>query len=215
MSSASDLGVVRAVGVESERELAFAALHQLCVPILDRLERLPGPQRDALRVTFGLREGPVPDRFLVGLALLGLLAEAAQERALVCAVDDAQWLDAASARALAFVARRLLAESVLLLFAARQPSDELLGLPELAAGGPGPGGRVGWGAEWVAGHGWAGGGCGRWRGVRGGCWGRRFRCCGRGVSRALGSWGFRGWRSGDPRRPVPARFRDDLLPDPL
>src|SRR3954468_3845900 len=135
IASAPDLGVVRAVGVESERELAFAALHQLCVPILDRLERLPGPQRGALQVTFGLSEGPVPDRFLVGLALLGLLAEAAQERALVCAVDDAQWLDAASARALAFVARRLLAESVLLLFAARQPSDELLGLPALAVGG--------------------------------------------------------------------------------
>src|SRR5256885_622736 len=135
IASAAGLGVVRAVGVESERELAFAALHQLCVPILDRLERLPGPQRDALQVTFGLSEGPVPDRFVGGLALLGLLAEAAQERALVCAVDDAQWLDAASARALAFVARRLLAESVLLLFAARQPSDELLGLPELAAGG--------------------------------------------------------------------------------
>src|SRR5256714_3149572 len=135
IASASDLGVVRAVGVESERELAFAALHQLCVPILDRRERLPGPRRDALQFTFGLSEGPVPDTFLVGLALLGLLAEAAQERALVCVVDDAQWLDAASARALAFVARRLLAESVLLLFAARQPSDELLGLPELAVGG--------------------------------------------------------------------------------
>jgi predicted ATPase len=135
IASAAGLGVVRAVGVESERELAFAALHQLCVPILDRLERLPGPQRGALQVTFGLSEGPVPDRFLVGLALLGLLAEVAQDRALVCVVDDAQWLDAASARALAFVARRLLAESVLLLFAARQPSDELLGLPELAVGG--------------------------------------------------------------------------------
>src|SRR2546421_7340462 len=135
IASASGLGAVRAVGVESERELAFAALHQLCVPILDRLERLPGPQREALQVTFGLSEGPVPDRFLVGLALLGLLAEAAQERALVCVVDDAHWLDAASARALAFVARRLLAESVVLLFAARQPSDDLLGLPELAVGG--------------------------------------------------------------------------------
>src|SRR6267142_1510502 len=135
IASASDLGVIRAVGVESERELAFAALHQLCVPILDRLERLPGPQRDALQVTFGVSEGPVPDRFLVGLAALGLLAEAATERALVCVVDDAQWLDTASARALAFVARRLLAESVLLLFAARQPSDELLGLPELPVGG--------------------------------------------------------------------------------
>src|SRR5437868_151991 len=135
IASASDLGVMRAVGVESERELAFAALHQLCVPVLDRLERLPGPQRDALRVTFGLSEGPVPDRFLVGLAALGLLAEAAEERALVCVVDDAQWLDTASAQALAFVARRLFAESVVLLFAARQPSDELPDLPELAVGG--------------------------------------------------------------------------------
>ena len=135
VASAADLGVVRAVGVESEMELAFAALHQLCVPVLDHLERLPGPQRDALRVTFGLSEGPVPDRFLVGLAVLGLLAEAAEERALVCVVDDAQWLDTASAQALAFVARRLFAESVVLLFAARQPSDELPDLPELAVGG--------------------------------------------------------------------------------
>src|SRR2546423_9507504 len=127
IASESDLGVVRAVGVESERELAFAALHQLCVPILDRLERLPGPPRDALQVTFGLREGPVPDRFLVGLALLGLLAQAAQERALGCAVDDAPWLDAASARALAVVARPVVAGSVVLVFAARQPSDELRG----------------------------------------------------------------------------------------
>src|SRR2546422_6614600 len=118
IASASDLGVIRAVGVESERELAFAALHQLCLPVLDRLERLPGPQRDALQVTFGVSEGPVPDRFLVGLAVLGLLAEAAAERVLVCVVDDAQWLDTASARALAFVARRLLAGSVVLGFAA-------------------------------------------------------------------------------------------------
>src|SRR5882724_6811145 len=135
IASESGLGVMRAVGVESERELAFAALHQLCLPVLDRLERLPGPQRDALQVTFAVSEGPVPDRFLVGLAVLGLLAEAAAERALVCVVDDAQWLDTASARALAFVARRLLAESVVLVFAARQPSDELLGLPELPVGG--------------------------------------------------------------------------------
>jgi DNA-binding CsgD family transcriptional regulator len=135
IASAADLGIVRALGVESERELAFAALHQLCVPILDRLQRLPGPQSDALRVTFGLSDGSVPDRFLVGLAVLGLLAEAAEERALVCVVDDAQWLDTASAQALAFVARRLFAESVVLLFAARQPSDELAGLPELAVGG--------------------------------------------------------------------------------
>ena len=112
IASASDLRVLRAVGVESEMELAFAALHQLCAPLLDRLERLPVPQRDALQTTFGLRAGPVPDRFFVGLAVLGLLSEVAEERPLLCVVDDAQWLDRASAQALAFVARRLLAESV-------------------------------------------------------------------------------------------------------
>ena len=130
--SASDLGVVRVVGVESERELAFAALHQLCAPILDGLERLPGPQRAALRVTFGLSEGAVPDRLFVGLAVLGLLSEAAEERPLVCVVDG---LDAASAQTLAFVARRLLAESVVLLFAAREPGEALRGLPELVVEG--------------------------------------------------------------------------------
>jgi predicted ATPase len=125
IASATDLGIVRAVGVESERELAFAALHQLCVPVLDRLQRLPGPQHDALRVTFGLSEAPVPDRFLVGLAVLGLLAEAAEERALVCVVDDAQWLDTASAQALAFVARRLFEGSRrLLLVAAAEPTGD-------------------------------------------------------------------------------------------
>src|SRR2546423_6369553 len=129
IASAADLGVVRAVGVESEMELAFAALHQLCVPVLDRLERLPGPQRDALRVTFGLSEGSVPDRFLVGLAVLGLLAEAAEKRSLVCVVDDAQWLDKASAPALAVVARRVFAGAGGLLFAARAPHGG-------AAGGP-------------------------------------------------------------------------------
>ena len=127
--------MVRAVGVESERELAFAALHQLCAPILDGLERLPGPQRDALQVTFGLSEGAVPDRLFVGLAVLGLLSEAAEERPLVCVVDDSQWLDAASAQTLAFVARRLLAESVVLLFAAREPDEALRGLPELVVEG--------------------------------------------------------------------------------
>src|SRR5439155_14052604 len=95
--------VVRAVGVQSEMELAFAALHQLCAPMLDRLERLPGPQRDALATTFGLRDGAAPDRFLIGLAALGLLAEVAEKRPLVCVVDDAHWLDKASAQTLAFV----------------------------------------------------------------------------------------------------------------
>ena len=116
-------------------ELPFAALHQLCAPLLDRLDRLPGPQRDALETTFGLSAGAVPDRFFVGLAVLGLLSEAAEERPLLCVIDDAQWLDRASAQALAFVARRLLAESVVMLFAAREPSDEFAGLPELVVEG--------------------------------------------------------------------------------
>ena len=107
VGAAPDLRVVRAVGVESEMELAFAALHQLCAPMLDRLGRLPDPQRDALRTAFGLAAGPAPDRFLVGLAVLSLLSEVAAERPLVCVVDDAQWLDRASAQALAFAARRL------------------------------------------------------------------------------------------------------------
>ena len=135
VESASDLRVVRAAGVESEMELAFAALHQLCGPMLDRLGRLPGPQRDALGTAFGLEAGPAPDLFLVGLAVLSLLSEAAGERPLVCVVDDAQWLDRASAQALAFAARRLLAESVLMVFAAREPGADLRGLPELVVEG--------------------------------------------------------------------------------
>ena len=105
-------------------ELAFAGLHQLCAPFVDRLERLPGPQRDALGTAFGLRDGDAPDRFLVGLAVLSLLSDVAEERPLVCVVDDAQWLDGASAQALAFVARRLGAESVGLVFAVREPPGE-------------------------------------------------------------------------------------------
>jgi len=116
IGSASEFRVLRAVGVESEIELAFAALQQLCAPMLDRVGRLPVPQRDALGVAFGLRAGDAPDRFLVGLAVLSLFAEAAEEQPLVCVVDDAQWLDRASAHALSFVARRLLAESVALVF---------------------------------------------------------------------------------------------------
>ena len=108
--AASDLRVVRAAGVESEMELAFAGLHLLCAPLLDRREGLPGPQRDALGIAFGLREGAAPDRFLVGLAVLTLLSEVAGDRPLLCLVDDAQWLDRASAQVLAFVARRLLAD---------------------------------------------------------------------------------------------------------
>src|SRR4051812_10120753 len=132
---ASDLTGLRAVGGGAEMELPFAALHQLCAPMLDRLERLPSPQRDALRTTFGLSAGAAPDRFLVGLATLSLLAEVAEERALLCVVDDGQWLDHASVQALAFAARRLLAEHVVMLFAAREPSGELTGLPELVVEG--------------------------------------------------------------------------------
>jgi DNA-binding CsgD family transcriptional regulator len=127
--------VAGVAGVQSEMELAFAALHQLCTPLLDRLEALPSPQREALQITFGLRPGPVPDRLLVGLAMLGLLSEGAAERPLVCLVDDAQWLDRASAQILAFVARRLGAESVGLVFGARVGGADLAGLPELVVGG--------------------------------------------------------------------------------
>ncbi len=134
---ASGCGFARAAGVESEMELAFAGLHQLCAPFIDRLDRLPGPQREALGTALGLREGDAPDRFLVGLSVLSLLSDAAEERPLVCVVDDAQWLDGASAQALAFVARRLGAESVGLVFAVREPAGErhLEGLAELVVGG--------------------------------------------------------------------------------
>jgi DNA-binding CsgD family transcriptional regulator len=135
IGSASGFRVMRAVGVESEMELAFAVLQQLCAPLLDRLDRLPAPQQDALAVAFGLRAGEAPDRFLVGLAVLSLLAEAAEQRPLVCVVDDAQWLDLASAQALVFVARRLLAESVALVLVTRDPGQALRGLPELAVEG--------------------------------------------------------------------------------
>jgi DNA-binding CsgD family transcriptional regulator len=129
--SAVDMRLLRAAGVESEMELAFASLHQLCAPLLGAVERLPRPQRQALEVAFGLSEGPAPDRFLVGLALLTLLSEAADERPVLCVVDDAQWLDDVSARTLAFVGRRLHAESVGLVLAARVAAPDLHGLPEL------------------------------------------------------------------------------------
>src|SRR6476659_983963 len=133
----SGCGIARAAGVESEMELAYAGLQQLCAPFLDRVERLPGPQRDALGTAFGLRDGDAPGRFLVGLAVLSLLSDVAEDRPLVCIVDDAQWLDAATAHALAFVARRLGAESVGLVFAVREPSGErhFEGLPELTVAG--------------------------------------------------------------------------------
>src|ERR671923_1866869 len=123
---ASGFRVARVAGVESEMELPFAGLHQLCAPMLDRLGALPEPQQNALRVAFGLAVGAAPDRFLVALAALGLLAEVSAERPLLCFVDDAQWLDAASGQVLGFVARRLLAESVMLLFAVREAADERL-----------------------------------------------------------------------------------------
>jgi DNA-binding CsgD family transcriptional regulator len=134
---ASGCRVVRAVGVESEMELAFAGLHQLCVPILGWIERIPAPQRDALSTVLGLSAGDAPDPFLVSLAVLSLVSEAADEQPLVCLVDDAQWLDQASADTLAFVARRLYAESVALIFATRQSGEEppLRGLPEFVVQG--------------------------------------------------------------------------------
>src|SRR3954447_8138727 len=134
---ASGCRIARAAGVESEMELPFAGLHQLCGPMLDRLDRLPAPQRDALATAFGLSAGEPPNRFLVGLAVLSLLSEVAEEGPLVCVVDDAHWQDRASAQILAFVARRLLAEAVGLVFAVREPSptQDLAGLPELVVGG--------------------------------------------------------------------------------
>ena len=135
VESASDLTVVQAAGVESEMELAYAGLQQLCAPLLDRLERLPAPQRQALEIVFGLSAGAVPDRFVVGLGVLSLLSDVAEERPLLCVVDDAQWLDRASALALAFVARRLLAEPVGIVFAARQGGEELRNVSELEVHG--------------------------------------------------------------------------------
>jgi hypothetical protein len=137
IASADGFRVAWAVGVESEMELPFSALQQLCGPMLDRLDVLPSPQRTGLRVAFGLNEGERPDRFLVGLAVLSLLSEVAARQPLLCVVDDAQWLDRASALALAFVARRLLAEPIALLFATREPGDELRGVDGLLVEGLG------------------------------------------------------------------------------
>jgi hypothetical protein len=134
VEAAQEFRVTHTAGVESEMELAYAALQQLCSPILELIERLPDPQRDALAVAFGHSAGPAPNPFLVGLAALGLLSEAAEERPLLCVVDDAQWLDRASARALGFVARRLLAEQIALVFAARELGEALAGFPELHVG---------------------------------------------------------------------------------
>jgi DNA-binding CsgD family transcriptional regulator len=137
IASAAGMRIARVAGVESEMELAYAALQQLCAPMLGGLERLPDPQRQALGVVFGLRPGEPPDRFLVGLAALSLLADAAQEQPLLCVIDDAQWLDQVSAQALGVAARRLLGEPVALVVAAREPGVEFRGLPELLVGGLG------------------------------------------------------------------------------
>jgi DNA-binding CsgD family transcriptional regulator len=138
LSAAADgCRIARAAGVESEMELPFAGLHALCAPMLDRMGHLPSPQRAALSTAFGLSAGPAPDRFLVGLAVLSLLADAAEERPVVCIVDDAQWLDRVSAQTLSFVARRLLAERVGLVLALRESRDEHVfeGMPELVVEG--------------------------------------------------------------------------------
>ena len=140
--------VARAVGVQSEMELAFAGLHQLCAPMLGRAERLPVPQQDALRTAFGIAAGPPPDRFLVGLAVLSLLSEVAGERPLICLIDDEQWLDQASAQALGFTARRL----------ARRPGRAGVRGPRA---GRGPGRAAGAGSRRAGGRGRAGAaGCG-------------------------------------------------------
>ncbi|MEV7237688.1 AAA family ATPase [Streptomyces sp. NPDC051020] len=127
--------VLRVAGVQTEMELAFAGLHQLCLPLLDRLPELAEPRREALRIAFGLSQGPAPDRFLVGLAVLGLLAGAAEERPVVCVIDDHHWLDEASAQALGFVARRLNADRVGMVFGTRHERVELEGLSELPIAG--------------------------------------------------------------------------------
>ncbi|WP_207928775.1 LuxR family transcriptional regulator [Actinomadura sp. 6K520] len=140
VAAQSGFRVESSVGLQAETQFVFGALHQLSTPLLERLDALPGPQQTALRVAFGQEAGAAPDRFLVGLAVLTLLAEVAEERPLLCVVDDAQWLDEASAQVLAFVARRVAAERVVLLFSLRDPADDgdlrsFAGLPELRLSG--------------------------------------------------------------------------------
>jgi DNA-binding CsgD family transcriptional regulator len=132
---ALDCLVVRAAGVESEMELAYAALHQLCMPVRDRVDHLAAPQRDALSVAFGLTTGQPPDRLLISLAVLSLFSEAAESRPVICLIDDLQWLDDASAQALSFVGRRLGAESVALVMASRSSRQEMVGLPRMEING--------------------------------------------------------------------------------
>jgi DNA-binding CsgD family transcriptional regulator len=137
LSKAADFRTISLSGAESEMELAYAGVQQLCAPLLGHIERLPEPQHKALRVALGLREGAAPDRLLVGLAVLTLLGDAAAERPTICVIDDAQWVDRASLQALTFAARRLLADRVAVIFAARTPGahHELAGLPELNVSG--------------------------------------------------------------------------------
>ena len=135
LASNASCRIERAAGIQSEMELAFAGVHQLCLPMMDHLDQLPPPQRAALSIALGMTDGPAPDRFLIGLAVLNLLSNVAVDRPLLCLVDDEQWLDRASAQVLAFVARRLGAESVGLVFAARDPSGAMTGLPALVVRG--------------------------------------------------------------------------------
>jgi DNA-binding CsgD family transcriptional regulator/tetratricopeptide (TPR) repeat protein len=134
-SLARDLQVIHTAGAESETELAYAGLHRLCGPMMGLISRLPEPQREALETAFGVRAGPEPDRFLVGLAVFGLLTDSAARCPLVCVVDDVQWLDLASRQVLTFAARRLAAEPILMIFTAPEPIAELGGLPTMALGG--------------------------------------------------------------------------------
>jgi DNA-binding CsgD family transcriptional regulator len=134
VATGEEFHAVRTVGIEGEMELDYAALQQVCAPMLELVDHLPEPQREALRVAFGLTRGAAPNPFLVGLAVLGLLSEAAERQPLLCLVDDAQWLDAASAQALVFVARRLLAERIALVFATRDAGGGLARLPQLRIG---------------------------------------------------------------------------------
>ena len=127
---ASDFRLNRATGIESEMELPFAGLHQICAPLLEGLSSIPAPQQEALSTALGLAAGKPPDRFLLGLGVLSLLSEMAEQAPLLCIVDDAQWIDQASIQSLAFAARRLFAEQVGFLFVAREPLDALRGLPE-------------------------------------------------------------------------------------
>ena len=133
--------IAQAAGDESESGLAFAGLHQLCAPFMDRIDGLPDPQRNALGTAFSLRSGNAPDRFVIGVAVLSLLAEVARERPLICVADDAQWLDPSSAQALAFVARHLSGIPVAVVFGVRPPGhgQALTGLPELMIRGLGDG----------------------------------------------------------------------------